>query len=170
MSLRLETERLILRPPVERDHADYTAFIRSPRAEHVGRITHEVDAWRAFACEVGHWTLFGVGQFVAERRSDGASVGLVGPWRPAPFPENQLGWVLYDGFEGHGYALEAAKAARDWCYRTQGWSTLVSYIEPSNHRSVALAEKMGAWRDKDAPSPFGDEDLVYRHPGPEALT
>ncbi|MEM7268765.1 MAG: GNAT family N-acetyltransferase [Pseudomonadota bacterium] len=169
MSPRIETERLILRLPVAEDHADWCAFVQSDRAEYVGRINDPTDAWRAFACEVGHWTMFGFGPFMVDLKESGQTVGSVGPWRPATFPENEIGWILYEGFEGKGYAFEAAMASRDWCYRTQGWTTLVSYISKPNAPSIALAEKMGAWRDDDAPSPFGDEDYVYRHPGPEAL-
>jgi RimJ/RimL family protein N-acetyltransferase len=53
-----------------------------------------------------------------------------------------MGWALYDGYEGQGYATEAAKAARDWA---QGrLASLVSYTHASNTRSVAVAERLGA--------------------------
>ncbi|MEL7026999.1 MAG: GNAT family N-acetyltransferase, partial [Pseudomonadota bacterium] len=48
-----------------------------------------------------------------------------------------------------------------------GLSTLVSYIDPENARSIALAERLGAVRDDEAEKPE-DNPLVYRHPTPEA--
>lgn len=48
----------------------------------------------------------------------------------------------------------------------QGIKTLVSYIDPANARSIALAERLGARHDPDAPLPEGEtpeETIVYRH-------
>ena len=76
-----------------------------------------------------------------------------------------MGWQLYEGFEGHGYATEAACALRDWAFGTLGLPTLVSYIGPGNSRSVAVAERLGASLDPAAPTQ-DEGDLVYRHFGP----
>lgn len=169
MSPQIETERMILRLPKAEDHEKYCAFIQSDRAKYVGRIDDAVDAWRAFAGEVGHWTLLGYGPFFMDLKSTGETVGSVGPWRPAPYPEIEFGWILYEGCEGEGYAYEGSLAARAWCYREYGWTTLVSYISKSNARSIALAKRLGAYHDENAPCPWGDEDFVFRHPGPEVL-
>ncbi len=77
-----------------------------------------------------------------------------------------MGWLLLPAFEGRGYAAEAARAARGYAYGTLGWKTAVSYVSAENHRSAALARRLGAREDLDAPSP-GD-GLVFRHPAPEA--
>jgi RimJ/RimL family protein N-acetyltransferase len=48
-----------------------------------------------------------------------------------------------------------------------GWQEVVSYIAPENHRSIALAERLGAALDKNAPQPKPEKPcLVYRHPKP----
>ena len=62
----------------------------------------------------------------------------------------------------------AAEAARTHVFETLGWDTAVSYIDPQNARSIALAERLGAVRDDSAARPHPD-DLVYRHPKPEAV-
>ena len=69
---------------------------------------------------------------------------------------------------GHGYALEATHAARDYFYDTLGWSGAVSYIDPKNLDSIRLAERLGAVKDHDAPSIDG-HDAVYRHPAATSL-
>jgi RimJ/RimL family protein N-acetyltransferase len=86
---------------------------------------------------------------------------------PQGTPEPELAWGLFDGFEGHGYAQEAALAARDHARTAIGLGPLASFIEPENTRSIALAKRLGAW--------FGgvfEEDgktlHIYRHPMPEA--
>ena len=70
--------------------------------------------------------------------------------------------LIYAPFEGKGYALEAARAMRDWAFAGLKLPTLVSYVDQDNARSRALAEKLGARLDPDAPRQ-DKEDLVYRH-------
>jgi RimJ/RimL family protein N-acetyltransferase len=78
------------------------------------------------------------------------------------FPEKELGWLLYEGFEGKGYATEAARAMRDWAFGPGGLASLVSYFDPENARSMAVAQRLGAVLDPDAPVQDAG-DVVYRH-------
>ncbi|MEL7215970.1 MAG: GNAT family N-acetyltransferase [Pseudomonadota bacterium] len=162
----LETERLTLRPHRLSDFEDYAAMLASERSVPMGGPVDRGTAWDAFCGEVAAAQL-GLGQVWAiERRADEAHVGQVGFQQPPSFPERELGWMLYAGFEGQGYALEAARAARDYGFGTLGWDDFVSYIDPDNARSVRLAEALGGVRDADAPVPT-EGDLVYRHTRPE---
>ena len=95
-------------------------------------------------------------------RETGECVGQVGINHGPLFPEKELGWLLYEGHEGHGYAFEAALALRDWAFGAGGLNTLVSYIDPANVRSVAVAERLGGVLDPDA-ARQDPEDLVFRH-------
>lgn len=161
---RLETARLILRAPRVEEFEAYCALVASDRAVHMFQLDRPA-AWKEFAAEIGHWPLFGFGTWHVERKADGALVGSVGLLKHDTHPEIEIGWHLYDGFEGQGYAFEAATAARDWAYRHCGLATLVSYIDPANARSIALAERLGAVPDASAQRPE-PSDLVYRHPAP----
>ena len=55
---------------------------------------------------------------------------------------------------------------RDFAFGTLGWTTLVSFIDPENNRSIALAERLGAACDDRIDHPDGGLTLVYRHPAP----
>ena len=162
----LESQRLLLRPHRVEDFDRLAELFASPRSKYMGGPLSRGDAWRWFAGYVGQWDLLGFGSWAIELREDGAHVGQVGLNRPAGFPEVELGWSLWEEFEGHGYAREAALRARDFAYRTLGLDTLVSYIDAANTSSIHLAERMGAALDVDAPTPGGDPWLVYRHPSP----
>lgn len=84
---------------------------------------------------------------------------------PGPlFPEHELGWMVYPQAEGQGVAFEPASALRDWARDDRCLPTLVSYIDTGNNRSIALAQRLGAWSDAMALRP-GPDDLVYRHFG-----
>ena len=173
MSVRLETERLILRPPAAGDVDAWIAFATSERSKYVrSEELDESKAWRSFAGVCGHWTLRGYGTLVfALKGAPDAALGMAGPWNPAGWPEREIGWTLWDGAnEGEGFVREAAEAARRWAYAELGWPGAVSYIDARNTRSIRLAERLGATPDWDAETPHGEQCVVFRHPGPEALT
>jgi RimJ/RimL family protein N-acetyltransferase len=159
----LTTERLTLRAPTRADFGAYEAFMLSPRS-HVSDATPR-KVWHLFATEFFGWCLDGAGHWVIERR-DGITIGVTGISHPSYYPEPEMGWALYDGFEGQGYATEAASAARDWAKGHFG--SLVSYTHDSNTRSIAVAERLGAVHDPDAQVPADVSNAgfrVYRHWG-----
>ncbi len=168
----LETDRTILRVPEARDYDAWEAFFCSDRAQYVGggAKTEVGRAWRAFGSIIGHWMLRGFGTFAIEDKATGLAIGGCGAWYPKGWPETEVGWTIWDpAFEGGGWAFEAARTAVDHVYAGLGWDTAVSYIDPDNDRSIALAERLGAWRDDTATKPDNDDPpaLVYRHPVPE---
>src|SRR5687767_2400847 len=127
---RLVTERLVLRAPVAEDFPLYAQLHASPRAVHMGGPFALRAAWGLFCHEVAGWALFGHGALMIDLRATGACVGQVGINHGPLFPEKELGWLVYDGHEGQGYATEAAAALRDWAARKLGLHRLVSYIDP----------------------------------------
>jgi RimJ/RimL family protein N-acetyltransferase len=166
----IETARLRLRRPAPSDWEAFRDFMLSGRSTMFGSHGHLGRAFRAFAGDLGHWEIFGYGPFAVTRRGEDRAVALVGPWTPPDSPEREVGWMVLDReAEGKGLAREAAEAALAHVWRVLGWDTAVSYIAEGNDRSMALAERLGARLDADAPRPEapGKTLLVYRHPRPE---
>ena len=166
----LETERLVLRGPRGSDFEAWAAFFCSERAQFVGGSSTAMRsvAWRSFGHLIGHWVMRGFGSFVMEDKTSGEVFGNVGPWYPEGWPEAELGWTIWTpDAEGKGYAFEAVSAVRDYVFEDLNWPTAVSYIDPDNSRSITLAKRLGATLDARAKGP-DDNDLVYRHPMPEA--
>lgn len=58
-------------------------------------------------------------------------------------PEIELGWTLRRDLWGHGYAIEAARAALEYCFATIGFERIISVIDPDNERSRSVAERLG---------------------------
>jgi RimJ/RimL family protein N-acetyltransferase len=159
----IETARLRLRAPTRADFDAYEAFMLSPRSHLTDATPRKV--WHLFATEFFGWCLDGAGHWIIERH-DGTVIGVTGISQPSYYPEPEMGWALYDGFEGQGYATEAARAARDWA--SGRLTSLVSYTHGGNARSVAVAERLGAVIDPDAPTPADIDPAtfrVYRHWG-----
>ena len=164
----LETGRLVLRRPAPRDYAGFEPFLRSERASGIGGPNTSAQAWRIMCAELGHWTMLGYGMWAVTRKGDDTALGLVGPWTPGDWPENEIGWTIWNAAdEGSGIAAEAAEAAISHAWNVLKWDTMVSYVGADNHRSAALAIRLGAVLDPDAPQPDPKNPCqVYRHPKP----
>lgn len=158
----LRTERLVLRPPVASDFAAYFALMASSRAVYMGGPFDLKADWGMFCNDAAQWHFFGHGCLMIDLGATGQTIGQVGINHGPLFPEKELGWLLYDGFEGRGYAYEAANAMRDWAFATLDVDSLVSYCDPANQRSIALAQRLGGRLDPDAPGQ-DPEDLVFRY-------
>jgi RimJ/RimL family protein N-acetyltransferase len=162
----LQTERLTLRPMQLTDFDAYAEVLTTDRAQYMGGPYSRADAWTMFVAETGLWAIAGMGTLTAVT-ADGIAVAVVGfSSRHDPdFPEDELGWMAMPGHEGHGYVTEAAQAMRDWAFGPGGLADFVSYVEPANHRSIAVARRLGAVLDPTAEVP-DPGDLVFRHRRP----
>jgi RimJ/RimL family protein N-acetyltransferase len=165
---RLETARLVLRPHRLEDFPAMAAFLESDSARFIGGPLPLRRAWHCFGSDVGSWDLMGFGCWAIEEKDSGAFAGQVGLNKPPFFPEREIGWLLLPGFEGKGYATEAALAARAFAYGALGWSTAVSYCDCANLRSIAVARRLGCVEDPEAER-LDPEDIVFRHPPPEVV-
>jgi len=160
---RIETERLVLRAPTSEDSAALVGFLASERAAFVGGPLALGRAWRHVATICGHWMLKGFGPFILTDRHTGESLGLTGPWAPGDRPEPEVVWALWDHApKGQGLAQEGARAALDHLFTGLRWDSVVSYIDPSNAPSIALARRLGGVEDPHAARP-APTDLVFRH-------
>jgi RimJ/RimL family protein N-acetyltransferase len=163
----LHTQNLTLRAPREADFGAMLAFGQSPRSSFVGGPMNRWETWRSLLAAIGHWALRGYGFWSVDQTTTGQMIGRVGIGFHDGWPEPELGWHIYDGFEGQGYAYEAAIAARDHAARQMGLGPLISLIDPTNLRSAALAKRMGAIVERQI-SFFDHMADVYRHHLPEA--
>ncbi len=167
---QLETERLILRGPEAADFEPLCAFLLDKdRSWGFGAEDDRPKAWRWFATNIGHWALHGYGYFTTVWKETGQPCGITGIWNPEGWPEAEIGWVVFDGFEGKGIAYEGALRARQWAYEELGFETLTSNIVPGNDRSVALAKRMGAWFEREYDNVQMGAEQLFRHPSPADL-
>ncbi|MDX8347123.1 GNAT family N-acetyltransferase [Cognatiyoonia sp. IB215446] len=159
----LTTARLELRGPQKRDLAAFTAWVtRSERMATVGGKGTERDAWRGFIAGIGHWQWHGYGFFTVAERRTGMAAGRVGVINHIEWPQPELAWHMFDGFEGKSYAFEAACAVREWAGRSLGLQPLISLIAPDNLRSLRLASRLGAMEERrDVVD--GEKVIIFRH-------
>lgn len=170
--MTLTTERLILRRPTEGDWPQWRAFCMTDRAVHFPSMHGDpFGAFQGFAAQLGHWQIRGFGLWAVTTHDDDTALGMIGPYHPDGWPENEIGWTIFsDQSAGKGIATEAATAALRDAYTRLGWTTAVHYIRTENTRSIALAERLGSRLDPNAETPRPDiPGGAWRHPGPKAL-
>jgi RimJ/RimL family protein N-acetyltransferase len=163
----IETERLILRPPKDRDRDEIAAFNGDARVGDwlAKTLTHEesdamVDRILADIAERGF------GFWAVERKADGAVIGLTGLLAMGaelpPGPALEVGWRLAPATWGQGYATEAARAAVAWGFANRDAPEIVAVTAVSNLASQAVMRRIGMapqpWRNFDHPK------LAQNHP------
>ncbi|MDO7556529.1 MAG: GNAT family N-acetyltransferase [Loktanella sp.] len=157
----LVTKNLTLRGPQKSDLPALTQFVGSERMEKLGWAGSEGDAWRGFIAGIGHWQWHGYGFFVIEDNTTHQPIGRTGILNHIDWPEPELAYHMFDGFEGKSLCYEAAVAVRAWA-GSLGLSPLISMIVPRNTRSLALAARLGAV-EETRKQHDGEEAIILRH-------
>ncbi|WP_416884300.1 GNAT family N-acetyltransferase [Marivita sp.] len=164
----LRTDRLVLRAPRVGDFDCLADIACSERGRGIGGPMTRADAWREFVQLSSGWMLHGHGGWTLEDAQTGDVLGfvLIG-FEPGDL-EPELGFLLDAKAEGQSIAYEAGRCILDFATDVLKWTTLVSYIDPANSRSIALAERLGA--EPDGEIVEDDEvTLVYRYTLAEVL-
>jgi RimJ/RimL family protein N-acetyltransferase len=141
----LETERLILRPPVAEDLDGFAEFAADEEVcRFLGGVQPRPLVWRAMCSMAGAWSLYGFAMFSVIEKETGRWVGRLGPWRPEGWPGTEVGWGLLRSAWGKGYAVEGSIAAADWAFDNLGWTEVIHTINPENLASAAVARRLGS--------------------------
>ena len=148
-SALIETERLELRPMTIGDVDEYLELHRDPEvARFLGEMDREL-AIRRLEIDARTWHERGHGLFKVTHRDDERFLGRIGLRYWAQFDEVELGWTLRSDEWGHGFATEAATAVATWGFEKLPVPYLTANIEPSNARSIAVAERLGMTRMRE---------------------
>jgi RimJ/RimL family protein N-acetyltransferase len=145
LDTRIDTGRLILRPPGREDFEAWAGMMSdADHVRHIGGAQPRSVVWRGLMSMVGMWASEGFAMFSVIEKSSGRWIGRIGPWSPEGWPGTEVGWSLVRDACGRGYAVEAAAAAMDWAVDTLGWDTIIHTIAPENDASKAVARRLGS--------------------------
>jgi RimJ/RimL family protein N-acetyltransferase len=144
VTVTLETDRLILRPPILADLDPLAALMETPETRFIGGPLSRPETWRTLMGWAGAWSLQGFSMFSVLEKSTGRWVGRVGPHFPEGWPGPEVGWSVVKDVNGKGYATEAATAAIDWAFDRLGWEEVIHCIAEDNLPSQGVARKLGA--------------------------
>jgi ribosomal-protein-alanine N-acetyltransferase len=160
----LETERLLLRPPVPEDAEALAPMYADPEVMRYlgdGRTLKHEETERSVRRMIEAWEADGFGLFTTVRKEDDTVIGRIGlivwdpeTWQPtradsAGPTELEVGYTLGQPFWGQGYATEAAAAARDFAVGQLGARRLIALIIYGNDVSEKVARKLGFEYERD---------------------
>ncbi|WP_230487727.1 GNAT family N-acetyltransferase [Novosphingobium sp. ES2-1] len=149
---QFETDRLILRVPGRDDYLLLRDLVADPEVHRfLGPRPEDptTDMFSRALRGAGSWQLYGYGMFLVHEKGSNAFVGQMGLFHSLRgFGKGlddvvEAGWIVARPFWGRGYAREGMEAALDWFDRTHKPRRIACMIEPENHSSVRLAERLG---------------------------
>ncbi len=145
--VRIETDRLILRPWRESDLRDLYRYARDPD---VGRMA----GWRPHESIYESEVILSM--FIRDKKTlalelkeTGHVIGSLGLEEMDPDPEadeklgREIGYVLAKKYWGRGLMPEAVEAVKDYCFRVLGYDYLTCGHFLWNDRSRRVIEKAG---------------------------
>lgn len=160
----IDTPRLILRLPEERDQDELAAIYADGEVmRYLGGTRDREETWRGIAMLIGHWALRGYGLYAVEEQGSGRLVGRIGLLNMEGWPALEVGWTIGREFWGKGYATEATRAVmHEWLPQLRP-DRLISIIHVENERSARLARRLGAVPGERITF-MGDPVVLWEHP------
>jgi RimJ/RimL family protein N-acetyltransferase len=147
----IETARLLLRRWEARDRDPFAALNADPEVMgNPGTLPRDESEGMIESFEA-RWGVDGYAFAAAERKADGAFIGMVGiqtlDLNLSFCPCVEIGWRLPRALWGQGYATEAASAWLDYGFDVLGLAEIVAFTDRDNYRSLAVMRRLGMVRD-----------------------
>jgi len=145
-SIICETARLILRPTTMDDFEFICGLFADPEVSRfVGGVMSPEIVHQKVAELADHERQYGFSRWSVLLKSTQQLIGRCGLMvkQIGGASEVELGYSFARAYWGQGYATEAAGAALDHSFRVLGQPRVVAIIDPENHASIRVAEKIG---------------------------
>jgi RimJ/RimL family protein N-acetyltransferase len=151
--MRIETERLVLRPFTP---GDFDAMLAMQSDAEVARYLYwdprtAAEVREILARKSGSTSLRAPGDdlvFAVELRSSGEVVGDVGlHWHDNEHRQGEIGFIVHPDHQSHGYATEAGCEVLRIAFEDAGLHRVVGRLEARNNASAQVLEKLGMRRE-----------------------
>jgi RimJ/RimL family protein N-acetyltransferase len=143
----LETPRLALRRLSDGDAPFVLGLLNEPSfIRNIGdRGVRTLDQARAYIADgpVASYAQHGFGLYLVELKEPRTPIGICGVLQRDLLPEPDIGFAFLPAYWSQGYGLESATAVKDYARETLGLPRLLAIVNPSNHGSIRLLEKLG---------------------------
>lgn len=150
----IRTPRLALRPFTRDDLDAVHTYVSDPsvvRYLHWDVAADRAAARRMLDGKIGNRSLGDAGQtlvLAVERRDDGDLVGeVVLKWLSREHRQGEVGFVVTPAHQGHGYAVEAARAVLALAFHNLGLHRVIGRCDARNTASARVMERLGMRRE-----------------------
>ena len=143
----LETDRLSLRRLTPADAPFILELVNDPSfIRNIGdrKVRSLVDAERYIeTAAISSYEKNGFGLWLVSLKETNESIGMCGLIRRATLEDVDIGYAFLPRFWRKGYAVESARAVRDYGRDVVGLKRLVAITDPANEGSIRVLEKIG---------------------------
>ena len=149
----IETERLLLRPFIEKDAADVFEYLREPAVNCFAsmKLDSLAEAKEEMKKRAGETEYY----FAIVLKETGKVIGEIEAYPERGEPHDTSTpldtfspcWKLNEAYQGKGYAYEAVHAFFDYLFRDKGARRIYAYTEDYNLPSQHLCERLGMRRE-----------------------
>lgn len=166
---KFETERLILQPTSLADAAFIQELLNSPKwLQYIGdrNVKTIEDAQHYVRTKIlPQFKRLGYGTYTLIRKADNNKIGTCGLFDRDGLEGIDIGFALLPGYEGKGYAFEAALKLKNVAYSEFGITSIDAITTKDNLASQKLLEKLGLQKIGTTRLPNEEEELLlYRTP------
>ena len=143
----IETDRLSLRRLTPADAPFILELVNDPSfIRNIGdrKVRSLVDAERYIeTAAISSYEKNGFGLWLVSLKETNESIGMCGLIRRAALEDVDIGYAFLPRFWRKGYAVESARAVRDYGRDVVGLKRLVAITDPANEGSIRVLEKIG---------------------------
>ena len=151
--MRIETDRLLLRPFQESDAADVYEYLKEPAVHCFACM--KMDSLEDTKTELRKRSEEPEYTFAIVLKENGKVIGEIDAAPEISAPDRDAApmdtfspcWMLNKAYQGHGYAYEAAHAFFHYLFNEKGARRIYAYTEDDNTASQRLCEKLGMRRE-----------------------
>jgi [ribosomal protein S5]-alanine N-acetyltransferase len=162
--MKLETERLILRPTNEDDAAFLLELLNSPKwLQNIGdRNIRSIEDAKAYVRNrmYPQFNEKGYSSNTVILKSDGSKIGTCGLYHRPGLENVDIGFAFLPDHEGKGYGYEAATKVMHSGIHDFGIKKICAITLPTNIPSQKLLEKLGLVYSKTIHLPNDTVDLI----------
>ena len=148
----LETERLILRRMTTDDAEFVLELLNEPSfIQNIGdRKVRTIEDAGSYILNgpVKSYEKHGFGLYLVVLKETNESIGMCGLIKREGLEDVDIGYALLPRYWSRGYAVEAARAVKEYANRVIGLRRLVAIVDPANEDSIRVLEKIGLRYEK----------------------
>lgn len=159
----LETERLLLRRLHDEDAEFMLELLNDPAfIQNIGdRKIRSVDGAKGYIQNgpVASYAKHGFGLYLVQLKETSESIGMCGLIKRDQLKDVDIGYAFLPKYWSKGYAIESARAVKEYARDTIGLKRIVAIVDPRNAGSIRVLEKLGMSFEKMVKLAADDIDL-----------
>ena len=160
----LETERLLLRQLSTEDANFILELLNEPSfIRNIGdRGVRTIDDANSYILNgpVASYAKNGFGLYLVRLKETNESIGMCGLIKRDTLEDVDIGYAFLPRFWSKGYAVEAARATKEYAKNVVGLSRIIAIVDPENEGSIRVLEKIGLKFEKTIK--FSEDDIELK--------